>query len=107
MDVSSVSQGSGSQSGSVTFSEGPGPSNSQFSFEFPPTPPPSQNVADTTDASTSQVNISVGNAVPAGSQIPSDHASPSPSVSLSSPWGPVSSVHGAKHIFVDVCRGVN
>ena len=107
MDVPSVSQNSGSQSGSVTFSEGPGPSNSQISFEFPPIPPLSQEVANTTDASTSQVNSSVGNAAPAGSQVSSNHPSPSPSVSLSSLWGPLSSVLGAKRVFVDVCCGVN
>ena len=69
-------------------------------------PPPSQDVADATDASTSQVDISVGNTASAGSQISTDHALPSPSVSLSSPWGPLSSVHGAKRIFLDVCCGV-
>ncbi len=56
MDLPSVSQGSGSPSGSVTFSDGPGPPNSQLSFEFPPIPPSSQDVENTTDASTSQVN---------------------------------------------------
>ena len=64
MDVSSVSQGSGSHSGSVTFSEGPGPSNSQVSFEFPPAPPPSQFVTDETHASTPQVDLSDGNTAP-------------------------------------------
>ena len=84
MDAS-VSQGSGSHSGSVTFSEGPGPSNSQVSFEFPPTPPPSQLVTDEIHASTPQVDLSDGNKAPDALQILSDHALPSPSVSLSSP----------------------
>ena len=59
----SVSQGAGPQSDNVTFSESPGQSNSLFSSEFPPTPPPSQDAAHATDASTSQVDLSIGNIV--------------------------------------------
>ncbi len=102
MDVPSVSHNSGSQSGSVTFSDSPGKSNSQISFD-----PLSLEVASTTDASTSQVTSSIGNDAPAGSQVSSNHPLLSPSVSLSSPWGPLSPVLGATRVFVDVCCGVN
>ena len=107
MDISAVSQGAGSNSDNVTFSEGSGQSSAHLSFEFPPLPPPSHNFADATDASTSQVDMSIGNTVSTGSQVQTEPPLPSPSVSLSSPWGPLSSVHGAKRIFLDVCCGVN
>ncbi len=89
------------------FSEGSGQSNSQHSFQFPPLPPSSRDFPDVSDISTSHPDPPLGDAVPQGSQVQDEPALASPSVSLSSPWGPLSSVHGANRVFLDVCCGVN
>ena len=51
--------------------------------------------------------LQVDDATPTGSQALSHSPVVSPPVSLSSPWGPLSSVHGARRIFLDICCGVN
>ena len=70
-------------------------------------PPVSQNVATTTDPLDPPRGTPVCDEAPADSQASSLTTVVSPSVSLSSPWGPLSSVHGARRIFVDICCGVN
>ena len=81
--------------------------NSQLSLAFPPLPPVSQNVVTTADPVDPSGGIHVDDAAPTESQALSHTPVVSPSVSLSSPWGPLSSVHGARRIFLDICCGVN
>lgn len=44
---------------------------------------------------------------PPGHSVSDEPPFPSPSVSLSSPWGALSSVHDANRVFLDICCGVN
>ena len=78
-----------------------------MSLAFPPLPPVSQNVVTTADPVDPSGGIHVDDAAPTESQALSHTPVVSPSVSLSSPWGPLSSVHGARRVFLDICCGVN